>query len=698
MKRYFLLLAGLALAATACQEKTNDGGFVPEPGTKYTLEGTVKAEGFTWNSGAELGLFSATSGVRIVNAKCTIADGAGKANATFTTPGLDLVEGENTFAVSYPYNASIIYASGKFNNFSVSDAQVQSAPGAAANCIAVGTASGTPGKDETFKFGLTPVTAVAKVTVGTAIEKYIGQSIKKVSISNESEVIGGNFNVTDIRTGEIQKIDGKGLTTVGVSVTAPAAIESGKAQDFYINILPADFKGKEVSIVIEVEKDGVPATMLVKKTDLAFNAGETVLIDLSDIKSGDLAAEKWYCDDDTRLLPGLGYAYGQANTFFIQCKNGQTYAGGTYSPNNTISDEVVIDYRVRGNLANITEDLIPEDVTFEWLTLSSGKLYTPRTNELGGTNIKFTSDEAGTVSLFTITHNASEYTVTVKNTGTFAGAPVLVMKKAGKVLWAWTFWNVAADGGVQDDATTTIAPVTAGGYKFAPMDLGQPSPALWNAGSSAALYNMNILYQWGRPFPVLWTSFWSMDGYKDGAAGNVVAVQGPLSLKESLSKVGMIYSDTEMRDWCTESTAGLWGSTEDGEADSEKTIYDPCPKGWKVASLPAVTALAAASKTFDSESGNNRSFKVADATFYCNGYVTGYQYNTTGRPMNMQFANNKTANRGWWWSSYSAEEQSQTLFVDHRTTGTEEPQTVRASSNDRSQVMSVRCIVDEKNR
>lgn len=696
MKRYFLILAALVLAATACQQKEENQEFTPTPGTKYTFEGTVKAQNFTWNEGAEIGLFSATSGVRILNAKCSMAEGAGNAVAKFTTPGIDLVKGENTLAFCYPYNAEVIFASGKMNNLKLSDAQVQAAPGVATSGIAVGVATVTPGKDETFKFELSPVTAQAKVTVGTSIRKYVGQSIKKVMISNDSEVIGGSFNVVDINTGEIQKVNGKGLTTAGVAVAAPQAIEEGKTQVFYINLLPADFGDKEVNIAIELEKDGVPATMLIKKSGLSFKAGETVAIDLSDITESDLGIEPWYCDDDTRLLPGLGYAYGQANTFFIQCKSGQTYAGATYAANSTISDEVVIDYRVRGNLANISEDLIPDNVTFEWETLSNGKLYTPRTNNLGGSNIVFTTDAEGKVSNFTISVDAANYKVTVKNTAAFAGAPILVMKKAGKVLWAWTFWNVAADGAVQDDANTTIAPVTVNGYKFAPMDLGCPSPAVWNASfSTQPLFGMNILYQWGRPFPVLWTSFWSMDGYKEGAAGNVVAVQGPLSLKESLSKVGMIYSDDEMRNWCTEAddNLDLWGS-EDNKTDNEKTVYDPCPKGWKVASMPAMNALLANSVTYNALTANSN-IVVGGLTFYNSGYVNGYREQKEGktRPINMQFES-VGVNRGWCWTSFSGESQPQVLFWDTRTASQE----AKLSSVDRSATMSVRCVVDEKNR
>lgn len=680
MKRYFLFATMLLLAAAACQEKEELGGETPEPGTTYTLEGTVAADGFTWKSDAALSLFSATDGVRIQNGKCAIAsDGAGQTTAKFTTPGIDLVAGENKLAVAYPYNASALYTSGRFTNFNLGD-QTVAAPGVVSDYIAAGYATGTPGTDETFKFELTPVTAVAEVKIGTSMAEYAGAKISKVSLQNSEVILGGGFNIDASSAVTLQPIDGKGTTSVAVNISAPEALSS-TAQTIYVSLLPADFTGKDLNILLSgTDAAGEPLTVTLKISDVKFEAGKTTVVDFSDFKAEDVVVEAWYCNTDTRLFPGLGYAYGQANTFIIQCKNGQTYTGGTYAANSDIPDEVTIDYRIRGNRSNISDDMIPDDVTFEWFK-NNDAIYTARSMSLSAAGVKIDENS------FTFTQDPENYTVTVKNNNAYAASPILVMKKDGKILWAWSFWNIAADG-------TTLDPVTVGGYQFAPMDLGQPTndAAKWvNKSAPLCMYSANLLYQWGRPFPIMWMSMWTLHT-------NVPIVNGPLSLEESLHNIGMIYSEEAMKNWCTENHTDLWGAANPDDASSVegKTIYDPCPKGYRVAPKAAIEALVSTTGTY-STVGDANLVEFSGLKFYGNGYVTAVKFSDDGRPQNMQFQS-ANSNRAWLWSNVGGEEQAQTLFIDYRTSGTEEPQTARLGSNDLSNVMSVRCIVDTENR
>ncbi len=718
MKRYFLFATMLLLAAAACQEKENLGGETPEPGTTYTLEGTVAADGFTWKSDAALSLFSATDGVRIQNGKCAIAsDGAGQATAKFTTPGIDLVAGENKLAVAYPYNASALYTSGRFTNFNLGD-QTVAAPGVVADYIAAGYATGTPGTDETFKFELTPVTAVAEVKIGTSMAEYAGAKISKVSLQNSEVILGGGFNIDASSAVTLQPVDGKGTTSVAVNITTPEALSS-TAQTVYVSLLPADFTGKDLNILLSgTDAAGEPLTITLKTSDVKFEAGKTTTLDFSDIKAEDVVVEAWYCNTDTRYLAGLGYAYGQANTFFIQCKNG-VYNGGIFTENPEISDEVVIDYRIRGNRANITDDMIPDNVTFEWMTKSNGEtIYTPYPlSEKGNTTGAIVD-----ATTYTITPDPENYQVTVKNTGSYGGAPILLMKKNGKILWAWSFWNVAADGAVASDPDTKIASVKVGNYEFAPMDLGQPTTAdAWSANTAEYMFRMNLLYQWGRPFPIFWTNFWYIDGFPANTDKRVPSVEGPLSLAQSLSTVAMIINTPEnqsMQNWSSENNTDLWG-TSDPEKDGEKSIYDPCPKGWRVATMPAIKALiASGAPTFQGADGaahkNMTSMTLGGVLFYNNGYCNAKMANDPKKylsnPENtniqpgsiMQFgvSNSNDSLEGYIWTNAGGEAQASTMiWADpKRAEDKGYDYTVKTSTNDLSHVMSVRCIVDTENR
>ena len=726
MKRYFLLSTMLLLAVAACkkEEITEGGDPVPEPGATYLLEGTVNTEGFAWKTNSSVGLYSAMDAVRIINKECKIVGWAdttpvydedgnntndytpseyeGKAVARFNTPALDLVQGENKFMVYTPYNSELTYTAGTIYGLSIGDNQRQTAPNVAADCFAIGYATGTPGVDEAFKFELNPVTALAQVKIGSS--EFTGYSPQKVSIYDDSgTTIAGGFNI-NVETNEIQPV-GDPLTSVAVTVQNPVALASGQTQNLYLNILPADFSTKPVWVVVElVDAAGGKVTIPTQQTGLKFTAGQTTVIDLSDLKAEDNDAGAWYCPDDSRLLPGLGYAYGQANTFFIQCKSA-TYNGATLKANPDIPDEVVIDYRIRGNFASITDDMKPEGVTFEWFTRSNGTMYTA-TQGKGSSTDYSSSKVVISDATFTFTVDEANHQVKVKNEGAFAGSPILVMKKKGKILWAWSFWNIAADG-------TSIEPIQVGNYKFAPMDIGQPTTNIdtWIANKNGSnpdpIFRMTHFYQYGRPYPIFWTNYWSMDGIA-GKSGNMPTVLGPKTLEEAISNpalIGYPGDVTAQADWCSTTYDGLWGAT-DIKEEGAKTIYDPCPKGWRVASMPALQTLAdlGGSASFSEESGKIMT-TVNGLTLITHGYQTSKDPTgrTQYRPENIGLglnANTSACKEAILWGNVSGTSQGQCLYYtsNNSSLSEEDRHIIEINSRNRACAAAVRCIKDDDNR
>lgn len=697
---------------------------MPEPGATYLLEGTVNTEGFAWKTNSSVGLYSAMDAVRIINKECKIVGWAdttpvydedgnntndytpseyeGKAVARFNTPALDLVQGENKFMVYTPYNSELTYTAGTIYGLSIGDNQRQTAPNVAADCFAIGYATGTPGVDEAFKFELNPVTALAQVKIGSS--EFTGYSPQKVSIYDDSgTTIAGGFNI-NVETNEIQPV-GDPLTSVAVTVQNPVALASEQTQNLYLNILPADFSTKPVWVVVElVDAAGGKVTIPTQQTGLKFTAGQTTVIDLSDLTAEDNDAGAWYCPDDSRLLPGLGYAYGQANTFFIQCKSA-TYNGATLKDNPDIPDEVVIDYRIRGNFASITDDMKPEGVTFEWFTRSNGTMYTA-TQGKGSSTDYSSSKVVISDATFTFTVDEANHQVKVKNEGAFAGSPILVMKKKGKILWAWSFWNIAADG-------TSIEPIKVGNYKFAPMDIGQPTTNIdtWIANKNGSnpdpIFRMTHFYQYGRPYPIFWTNYWSMDGIA-GKSGNMPTVLGPKTLEEAISNpalIGYPGDVTAQAEWCSTTYDGLWGAT-DIKEEGAKTIYDPCPKGWRVASMPALQTLAdlGGSASFSEESGKIMT-TVNGLTLITHGYQTSKDPTgkTQYRPENIGLglnANTSACKEAILWGNVSGTSQGQCLYYtsNNSSLSEEDRHIIEINSRNRACAAAVRCIVDDDDR
>ena len=351
----FLFVALLALAAFGCKEPEQEI-VIPEPdkGVSYLLEGVIATEGFEWGESSIIGLYSMTEGVKAVNLECKIegyvapvipgddeeeggAEEGGEevtpamfkagevpANAKrFVTPNMDLVKGENQFMVYYPYNKELVYVNGTIYGLNVSASQVQTIPNVAAECFSLGTAVGTPKVDETFKFTMNPVTALAQVKITST--EFADYGVKKVTIwNNDNVTVSGGFNV-NVNDNTFDNLPNATPTRVAVSVNAPKLFSATKTQNIYLNMLPCDLSGKEMWLLVELEGPKGGVTLPIKKEGMKFEAGKTTVIELSNLSLADNAAGDWYVPNETRMLGGLGYAYGEANTYLIQCKNGQIY-------------------------------------------------------------------------------------------------------------------------------------------------------------------------------------------------------------------------------------------------------------------------------------------------------------------------------------------------------------------------------------
>ena len=611
----------IAIAAFACKEP-DQGLTLPEPdkGVSYVLEGVVNTEGFEWSESAIIGLYSMQTEVKAVNLECKIegyvepvapgedeeavAPEGGEATPAayaaempanarrFNTPALDLVKGENKFMVYYPYSEDMAYAGGWIYDLNVSASQVQGIANVAADCFSFGVASGTPKVDETFQFTMNPITALAQVKITST--EFADYAVKKVSIWNEDDVtISGAFNV-NVETMEFQLYPNETPTRAGVQISTPKLLSEITTQNIYVNLLPCDLTGKDMWLMVEMEGAKGSVTLPVKKEGVKFEAGKTTTIDLSNLSMADNAVGEWYVPTESRLLAGLGYAYGDANCYLIQCKNGSTYNGATYTPNADIPNEVKIDIRPRGDLSKVVD---PKGATFEWFKKGAqtavfgqgtGAVYTARTAGYTASAVDPTAYE--------VTYDGN-YTVTVKNTGAYAGAPILLMIKDGKILWAWSFWNISAD-------CTQLEATKIGDYEFANMLIGQNTTQYetWVANKNGSnpdpVYRFVAYYQWGRHVPShYWDYYWSVDlglasvpfeGWMTSASGNVpVWITQPVTLAEALARpVGGIYAPgANVPSWCSEVYTDLWGDTSYSRDKAEvgtKSIYDPCPKGWRV--------------------------------------------------------------------------------------------------------------------
>ena len=170
------------------------------------------------------------------------------------------------------------------------------------------------------------------------------------------------------------------------------------------------------------------------------------------------------------------------------------------------------------------------------------------------------------------------------NAGALGNALLAVKDASGNILWSWHIWMTDKVPGVEEQGKTTFMDRHLGATKaITSADKGK------NANYPPFT---PLTYQWGRkdPFPGCEPNtasgsrtfeFFSkyFQSQKEIAAENKAAA--PVSMQTAIENPTMFYYGTG--EWCSDPIEGFWAS--------KKTIYDPCPAGYKVPDHSAFEAM-----------------------------------------------------------------------------------------------------------
>jgi uncharacterized protein (TIGR02145 family) len=184
-------------------------------------------------------------------------------------------------------------------------------------------------------------------------------------------------------------------------------------------------------------------------------------------------------------------------------------------------------------------------------------------------------DDAGVINgKPTVLGKGNSATVIINTTSVFGNAVIKICKKGETTpVWSFHIWVTKYD----PNQNTFINTDKDGKHKFVFMDRNIGATSTGNTLSARGLY-----YQWGRkdPFP----------GAKAGAAGyselnkfyfglkrKVPGFTNARAIIESIKNPTTFYSfQLPSNDWLHRNDNKLWGYV------GPKTIYDPCPEGWRV--------------------------------------------------------------------------------------------------------------------
>lgn len=116
---------------------------------------------------------------------------------------------------------------------------------------------------------------------------------------------------------------------------------------------------------------------------------------------------------------------------------------------------------------------------------------------------------------------------------------------------------------------TELEPVSLDGVVWAPVNVGateMPTPDMNSSDTEKFTKQNGNLYEWGRNVPFRYE--------------NQVCVEGPFSWEDAFSETNKDKFIKSSGDWLSPSRYDLWNTGT--ESKPEKTIYDPCPSGWRV--------------------------------------------------------------------------------------------------------------------
>lgn len=216
---------------------------------------------------------------------------------------------------------------------------------------------------------------------------------------------------------------------------------------------------------------------------------------------------------------------------------------------------------------------IEEEANSYIIAPGSGAIHIPvsRANQsILGTQLStgnaFTAELVWTDNSNKIAPNSNIKSISVEGTGptgflvvepgSAEGNAVVAIKFGGKILWSWHIW-------VTDYEPT---PSSIGG--FMDRNLG----AIGN--TPGAVNTKGLLYQWGRKDPFTRGTTNIIITEVSSSAGLSLSVENPTTF---------YYSTKNLKDWYTHTASSnhqndnLWNST-----TKTKTVYDPCPPGWRV--------------------------------------------------------------------------------------------------------------------
>ncbi len=238
---------------------------------------------------------------------------------------------------------------------------------------------------------------------------------------------------------------------------------------------------------------------------------------------------------------------------------------------------------------------------------------------------------ADLISSITFDATSQTATLTANSTPSTGGNAVIAAYsgagQTGTILWSWHIW--VTDYDPNNGTTYTITNTASASYTFMDRNLGA-------AGTAYSNDNNILHYQWGRkdPFPAAGV----YDASGASASVDITTYTAAQALSVSVQHpFAFILSSA---DWNTSPNDALWGGASTS-APTDKTIFDPCPAGWRVAAWSSGYSPWSVFNTSNFTWSDVDKGRTYNSTFYP---AAGCRYASSGALYNV-------GSYGYYWSA-----------------------------------------------
>ena len=556
MKKILFFLASVALLASCSNNEEMEGmvnpgsvqsfdvNIAPFEGDDGTRTNIGNGTNITWSLGDNIGIWpkKVSEGQTVQQLQFNIVNSdVDKATAQFTGTGWGMItDGTYSYYANYPYVAG---AQPGEVGFTIQNGLSKNDLGK--NDLAWAPQI-TPTTPEGVNFTFQHLGTLVKFTLTGLPEEMSFSSMKLYSpdgkIFTKTIKFNPAENATAIPTLNVE--EKTNVLSVALNNVAP---ENGRITAYFL-ALPSEVAGKS----FDVELMSVSGKV-------AYVAHVTLMNNWTSGKLKAYTVEATRLDLGTNLSMNANNETETANSYIISHAGTYNFLADVKGNGKVPTLEGLSTGDVNENVAAI--DLTGAKVEVLWETVNT------TTAPAVGTIIKSTK-------LF-----ENRIVIETPETFTEGNALVVVKNKDNEILWSWHIWATATD--------LTANAQTYGGKTMMDRNLG----ALANDSTLATADQgkaYGFHYQWGRPFPMVIDTKQKTTLVRTGTwaenAEMTTVDKGTLAYSRK-NPAKFIYATTTDDDKAEGSAwkgNWYWGSAPLFWLPAQKSMYDPCPIGWRV--------------------------------------------------------------------------------------------------------------------